>query len=304
MRAVPLAGALIATCALAGGPATATEFLGMKLEGSFGEGGFDRYVPPITMPTLNETPFITTEVHPFYVFHNIPSEFVTDGGGVHAFAAQARLAITDRLGFIASTDGYADINFDAALPNSNGFLDLTFGLKYAVISDPAAGEIVTVGARYTAPIGNVNIGGTGIDLNGADNGSIDAFVSGAKLYEDLQLQGLLGIQAALSDEGWSYFHAHMHADYELFEGFFPLVEANVIAPIEGGDRLQGATLTGTDIFDLGASDPETTITLGVGARYHLLDWAQIGAAVSTNMNAGSGNSVHGMRVYTDLVFHF
>ena len=304
MRIAPFAGALLIASALGTPHAAADEIFGLDLSGSFGEGGFDRYVPPITMPTLNETPFITTEVRPIYLYHNIPSEFITGGGDVNGVAAQARIAFSDRFGFIATTDGWADINFAGVLPNSNGLLDVTAGVKYAVISDPEAGQIVSVGLRYTAPLGNVNIASTGLDLNGSENGSIDAFITGAKVYEEIQLQGSVGVQAALSGESWTYLHAHAHADYELFDGFFPLVEANVIAPIQGGDRLPGAPLTGTDLFDLGAGNPETTVTLGIGARYQILDWAMLGAAVSTNMNAGSGNSLHGTRVYTDMVFHF
>jgi|GEM_PF-4581192 len=50
--------ALALAAVLAAGPA---------LAGSLGEGGFSRYVPAVTMPTLNETPFITTEVKPIYI---------------------------------------------------------------------------------------------------------------------------------------------------------------------------------------------------------------------------------------------
>ena len=296
--------ALAASAIVATGPAVADGILG-SLEGSFGEGGFeDRYVPPVTMPTLNESPFITTEARPIYIYHKIPNDFLTGGGSVHAYALQARMALTDRLAFIATTDGYADLNFDAGLPNTNGFLDITAGLKYAVISDPAAGEIVTLGARYTAPTGNVDIESAGIGLTGEGNGCVDLFVSGAKTYDDFQLQGSIGAQIGLAEESWSYVHAHGHANIELFENFFPLFEANMILPFDGGDRIAGSTLTGTDVFDFGASDPDMVFTVGIGARYRVLDNVIFGTAVSNNIIDTENTGVHGMRVTTDLTLHF
>lgn len=306
MRQARMAAALLAASTLlATGPSAADGIFG-SMEGSFGEGGFKRhYVPPSTMPTLNETPFITTELRPIYIYHKIPDGFVTTGGTVNAVAAQARFAFSDRLGFIATADGYSDIDFDAGLPNTNGFLDITVGLKYAVISDPAAGEIVTVGARYTAPTGNVDIEAAGIGLTGEGSGFLDAFVTGAKLYDEMQLQGLLGFQYGISDESWSYFHVHGHVDVELFEGFFPLLEANAILPVDGGDRIPGSSLTGTDVFDFGASDPDIVFTLGAGFRYRLFENAILGTAVSTNLTDQAPTSVHGgLRVTTDLTIHF
>jgi hypothetical protein len=61
-----LAGTIL-SAGLMVGPAAAQELMGFNLSGSFGEGGFSRYVPPVTMPTLNESPFITTEVKPIFI---------------------------------------------------------------------------------------------------------------------------------------------------------------------------------------------------------------------------------------------
>ena len=305
MRASTALAAGLVAAGLAATPGTAEDMFGLELAGSFGEGGFDRYVPPVTHFVLNETPFITTEVKPIYAYHKIPDGFLTGGGTVNAGAIQGRVAITDRLAIIATTDGYADFDFEAGLPDADGFLDLTAGVKYAMISDPAVGEIVSVGLRYTAPVGNVDT--AGIDLTGAGNGYIDAFVSGAKLYETgTQLQGSIGVQAALSDENWSYIHVHGHADHEVLPGFFPLIEANAIIPVDGGDRLPGASLTGADIADIGASDPSPIFTLGIGARYRPAENVILGAAVEGNVLDinGAADSVFGMRITTDVTIYF
>jgi hypothetical protein len=210
-------GALTLLAALAAAPASAGGLFGLDIDGSFGEGGFARYVPPVTNPLFNETPFITTEVKPFYVYHHIPNDFVTEGGSVNVVALQARLAITERLGFIATTDGYTDINFDSTLEDDSGFNDLATGLKYAVISDPAAGHIATVGVRYTASVGTLE--SNGLEFNGVGDGYIDVFVTRAKLFEKTQLQGSVGTQIALSGKNVGFLHASLHADYEILPGF-------------------------------------------------------------------------------------
>ena len=302
-----LGGIALSACMLAS-PAAAQSILGLELdlEGSLGEDGFTHYVPPVTMPTLSESPFITTEVKPIFIYHRIPDGFVTDGGRVLAGAVQGRIALTDRFAIIATTDGYADIDFEDVLPDTDGFLDLAAGVKYAVISDPEQGNIVSVGARYTAPIGNIDT--AGIDLTGVGNGSLDAFVSGAKIYDwGLQVQGSAGFQWGLSDESWSFIHAHGHVDLEVAPGFFPLLEANVILPVDGGDRIPGAQLTGADVFDIGASDPQPIFTLAIGARYRATDNIIFGAAVEGNVldiGNDSADSVYGWRVTTDLTIHF
>jgi len=51
-------------------------FLGLDLNGSLGDGRHSRYVPPVTNPVFNETPYITTEARAFYFHHEIPDDFV------------------------------------------------------------------------------------------------------------------------------------------------------------------------------------------------------------------------------------
>jgi hypothetical protein len=293
-----MAVAMAATPAMADGP------FGLQLEGSFGDGGFSKYRPNITNPIFNESPFITTEVRPIYVYHNIPDDFITDGGSVNVAAVQARLAVTDRLGIIATTDGYSWLNFDNVLPDTDGWNDITVGVKYAVISDPEAGVIVTPGLRYTIPVGNIDT--AGLDLNGHAGGYLNPFISAAYLFDKVQLQGMVGANISLTDDGTSMFLASLHADYEVFPGFYPMVEMNLFAPIDGGDQLRGpvlGNLTGADLFDLASDDPETILTLGGGFRYAFTDNVMFGVGADVNVLQDE-NHVYGWRILTDLVVHF
>ncbi len=305
VSAAALAAALVAAPAAAQDPLG----LGMDLAGSLGErGGWTRYVPPVTQFVLNETPFITTELKPVFLYHNIPDGFITDGGRVIAGAVQGRLAINDRFAIIATTDGYADIDFDEVLPDTDGFLDLTAGVKYALISDPAAGNILTAGLRYVAPVGNIETGG--IDLNGGSSkGYVNGFLTGAKIFETgTQVQAAVGYQAALDrSENWSFVHLHVHVDHEVSPGFYPLIETNFILPTDGGQRIPGASLTGADVFDIGASDPDGIVTFAAGARYRFTENVIAGGAFEANLvdiGADEANSVYGWRITTDLTIHF
>ncbi|MDH3667214.1 MAG: hypothetical protein OEN23_09835 [Paracoccaceae bacterium] len=94
-------------------------------------------------------------------------------------------------------------------------------------------------------------------------------------------------------------------------GIFPLIEANLFVPLDGGNQIPGSNLTGVDILDIGASDPEEILTLAVGARARLSDNILFGAAfeknvLSNNITGTSGTeaSVWGWRITTDLTIHF
>ena len=281
-----------------------SNFLGLDLEGSLGEGRHSRYVPPLTNPIFNETPYITTEARGIYFYHDIPDDFVTEGGNVHLAALQLRLAITERLGFIATKDGYADLNFDEVLEDEEGFANIAFGFKYAVISDPENEGILTAGLRYEIPIADLETGG--IELQGNGDGFLNPFITGARAFGDLGLQASLGANFALDpDEDNSILHYSLHADYELLPGFFPIVELNGFTAFNNADRLTGALgeLDGVDVLNFGSEDRGTTVTLGGGARYRLNDHLQFGTGAEIPLT-DRDDTIFGYRLYFDVVASF
>lgn len=301
-------GFCAAACAAAllvvapGGSAEAQSFLDdWRIEGSLGEGGFSRYVPPVSNPIFNETPLITTEIRPIYFHQKIPGDFLTNGGDIDVAAIQARLAITERFGLIATTDGYAWANFKQALPDSKGLADLGLGAKYAVHYDPMAGEIITLGARYTIPVGTLDVGA--IDLAGYGDGYVHGFVSGMKIIDDLQLQGNIGFQQAVSGKNTSTFYASAHASYEVMDGLYPLIEFNAFVPYDGGNTMRNSKLTGFEVADFGSSDPKNTFTVAPGLRWRAHDNAILGAAFEYNLNEDK-NTLFQWRAMVDMAIHF
>lgn len=293
-----LAGFLIAAAAF---PLHSAAAAPLDFSGSLGEGGFARYVPAVTNPIFNETPLITTELRPIYFRQKIPSDFPSGGGDIDVVAAQLRVAITNRLGFLATTDGYAWADFDAALPDSSGFADLAVGLKYAVVYDPAAGEALTLGLRYTLPSGNLDVGN--IDLTGYGAGSLHIFASGLKQSGPWQFQGNVGVQQALSGDATSFAYGSAHVSYEVLPGLYPLAELNVFLPYDGGDRLPGSQLTGVDVADFGSSDPKNSVTVAGGLRWRPAENVILGGAFEYNLSESPDHLME-WRAMFDAVIHF
>lgn len=279
-------------------------FLGLDLKGSLGEGRHSRYVPPLTNPILNETPYVTTEARAFYFYNSIPNDFVTDGGHINLVALQLRLALTERLGFIATKDGYVDAYFDEVLDDEDGFANIALGLKYAWISEPETETLLTTGLRYEIPIQDVETGG--IELQGDGDGFLNPFITGTRSFGDFGLQASFGANLALRpSEDTSILHYSLHADYEILPGLFPIFEVNGYTAINNGDRSEGAIgqLDGLDALNFGSEDRDTTVVVGGGLRYQFNDHIQIGAGAETPITEDD-NTIMEYRVYFDVVLSY
>ncbi len=274
--------------------------------GSIGPGGHERYVPPLSNPLFNETPHITTEIRPIYFYQKIPDDFPTGGGNIDVVAAEVRIALTETFGIIASKDGYAWADFDSGLEDDSGFANISIGFKYAFLSDPTAGAIATFGVEYEVPIGGIET--SGIRLQGGGDGFVDIFLAGEKVYNEGMLAGWAfqanaGVNLAIdTDYDTSIFHGSLHADYELFPGFYPLAEVNLFAPVDHGNRIAGE-FDGVDLLHFGSTDRETAVTGALGFRYRFME-NLIGGVGYEHFLTDDDFSTMDYRIYTDLVIHF
>ncbi len=81
-------------------------------------------IASIHSAAADETPYITTQARPLYLRPQFPNRFVTEGGSVNFIALQLRLALSERLGFIANPDGVLRPGGRVrALPHVAGFTD-------------------------------------------------------------------------------------------------------------------------------------------------------------------------------------
>ena len=95
------------------------------------EARWEGFRKPIIAPYLFEDPFVTTGASLYYIYHEFPDDSALGGGEVHVAALQLRLALTERLGFIATKDGYVWLRPDLPLlDDEEGWMNLGAGLKY------------------------------------------------------------------------------------------------------------------------------------------------------------------------------
>lgn len=231
-------------------------------------------ISPVANPLHFEDPVIRSEIRPVFVYHNIHPGFLTGGGQAQLYALQIRYAITERLAFIATQDGYFDIN-SGALGNPDGWMDLAAGFKYALIDDPANQFILTPGFTYTIPSGDRRV------FQGRGGGEFDLFVSAMKGFGDFHLTGNIGFRLPLvSNENSSFFHTSFMADYFVSRWFIPFVQVNTWTVMNAGNNIPGLTSEGYDVinFGAGASQGVTQVTLGGGFRVRLTDNLDIGLA--------------------------
>jgi hypothetical protein len=295
MRISSVSGAALALAAAL--PAAAADF---DFKGSLGPNGLTRYVPPVANPLFNETPYITTEIRPIYLHNEIPKSFPTGGGRIDLGAAEVRVALTDRLGFIASKDGYADIDYNGTFPHERGFANISLGLKYAVFIDRPSNTIVTVGAEYEPPTGGLRAGP--IDLQGGGAGLLDLFATGATVIGKLGLQGSIGTNQALDrHHDSSMLHYSGHLNYEVLPNFFPLFEMNGFTVVQSGKRTP-LNVEGVDLVNFGSTRGGTVVTAAFGARYRFTDHIILGAAYERPVT--NREDLLGWRVYVDLVLSY
>jgi hypothetical protein len=272
----------------------------LDLGGSLGEaGGHGRYVAPISNPIFNETPYITTEARPMHLHQEIPDKFLTGGGDIDVIAVQLRVALTERLGFIATKDGWADIDFDSVLDDESGFANLAFGFKYAILSNPETCSLLTAGVRYEAPSGSLS--SSGISLQGSGDGLFDLFLTGAHVFGPLGLQASVGTQLAIDgSHDTSFVHYSVHADWEILDRAYPTLELNGFSPIEDGSRT-AVGVNGLDLVNLGSANSKTVVTIAPGLRLRLTDNVLFGMAFEVPMT--DAEDLMDWRLTTDFVLH-
>lgn len=271
------------------------------------------HVAPMSMPYLFEDPYITTELNLVGIYHGFPSDSVFNGGEAGVVALQARLALTDRLAFIATKDGYMVNRPDHPwLKNEEGFMDITAGFKYAVIDNRELGLIVTPSLRVEIPVGNADV------FQGQGEGVFIPGISVGWGPKNVHLITDIGAQLPVDkDRDSSSVFYNIHLDQAFKVGFIPgadfivpFVELNGMVWVDSGegkasvalksppapvqhvplraaqDILNGAGVTrdrrfeGADVANLGSSGMagEDLVTFAWGFRVPLRNGVSTGFA--------------------------
>lgn len=219
-----------------------------------------QFVAPITSPYYHENSFITSDVRAWYLYHDFPDSVL--GGDVQVAAVQVRLALTDRLQFVAYKDGYAW--FDDTVVNDQGLMDIAAGLKWNFYRDAAEQLSAAVGVGYEIAAGDDEV------LQNDDE--LRLWFSIDKGFDDLHVGFTFnyfyptGSEDALGDAERITWHVHL--DYYLCEWFSPVVEFNGYHTIDASSTMP-LPFTGVDVTNLGGGESEDVVTMGIGGAFRL-----------------------------------
>jgi hypothetical protein len=281
--------------------------------------GFEKARRPISNPTLFDLALPTTNLHPIFLHHRLPSSITKTtpgnlpiGGDVQLYALQFEIAMNERLSIVATKDGYVDFNPNSTLTKSSGFANLGAGAKYAFLLDPASQTAVSGTMTFELPTGNSDV------LQGEGKGAVNLILNGLKLVDDWQFAAAAGAQIPFSDEQSTNGFISTHASYEVCSWFIPLVELNWFHVIDAGNgtgnfagQAGGGVpglidFEGGDLFNLGAvnaGDNRDLVTAAIGFRSRLTDSATLGVAYEIPLTDDE-SSLMKDRITLDLVWTF
>ena len=221
-----------------------------------GDPCFDDFISPMINFVYFEDPRNLTELRPIFVSHWVPNTIgngIPAGGSVQLYAAQFRLALTDKLSLIAVKDGFIVDNTGGTLDTllDDGWADVTAGLKYNLVRDPQSGSLLSLGATYELPIGSTR------SLQDIGDGEFHFFAtSGQRLAGgNAHWLSALGLRVPLDNEVQNTaFHWSNHFDLRLTNTLFVFSELAWWHWLE--DAANGAALgvAGQDLFNLSAND--------------------------------------------------
>ncbi len=213
----------------------------------------ERFAEPLGNPIYFESPFIDTNVRVFYLWHDFANGSPLRGGDLNVWAAQIRVALSDRLAFLATKDGWSDLDA-GLLPSASGWNDFAIGLKYACIVDEASQFIMTGGIRWELHNGDPDV------LQGGDAGDneLSPFVSFAKGWGRYNFMGNLTGRLPMDHNDGNYIVSwDLHVDIEIapdiLPGFFPLLEIHALHYLSDASALP-LSVGGLDYSNIGAAN--------------------------------------------------
>ncbi len=238
---------------------------------------FYYFISPQSNPLLFEDPRTVSEVRAHFVNQWIPNNNpVFLGGTAQYVALQARVALTERLSFIATKDGYIWLNpTNPAVGNPEGFADVAGGLKYNLIRNPATQTIVSAGFTYDF------IDGARRVFQGNGNGEFNVFLTGGReFFEVFHWMGNSGLRLPLDTNARSSMYWSSHAfDVMLTRRLYLTTQFNWFHWFESGGALP-VDFEGSDLFNLGSNNVagNDLVTQSVGTRFKFGRYHETGIA--------------------------
>ena len=265
-------------------------------------------ISPVANPIYFEDPNVTSEVRPIYMYHSLPNTFhysggsVPLGGEVQVTALQIRYALTDRLGLIASKDGYIEFQPKNTLAHEYGWADLAAGLKYELIKDEKNQFLLTPGFTFTVPTGSRAV------YQGDGSGEWNLFASAEKGFDQLHFTANTGFIIPNNfAENTAQLHFSGQVDYHVCQYFIPFAVANGYTILSNGNHNElpvPLNTEGYDLINFGSTDASgtTQFSVGGGARSRIVKNVDVG--VSYEVGVGNSVGIFHTRITADLIWRF
>lgn len=237
--------------------------------------GFEHFYEAVGNPLYFESPFINTQVKLLFLHHEFDGDSQLGGGRVNVYAAQARIAVTERIAIIATKDGWSQLE-GTILPDAGGWNDIALGLKGAFYVDRANDFVATASFRWMWGNGDKDV------LMGGSQ-EVSPGVSFAKGWDDFHMIGNFVWRIPTdSDKGNEIIQWDAHFDYDLssigLKGVAPIIEFHGLHYLSDGERTP-LNIGGLDYTNLGSTNVEgsSVVWAGFGARVKLTPNFSVGA---------------------------
>ncbi len=237
---------------------------------------FPGFIGPISNPILSKDPRSLTEARALFIHNVVDASNPVGLDTFQAYALQVRLALTERLAFIADKDGYAVLN-DRMGDSNDGWLNVAAGLKYAFVRDVEQQMLLTGGFMYEIPNGEADV------FQGQGDGLFTVFSTfGKEVAQHNHFLATVGYQFPLDgNQNASFWYTSLHVDRHIGRGFYPLLELNWFHYTSGGDRgIPGAIGDGDGLINIGTDDlsGNDLVTMAVGLKAVRTRHCEIGTA--------------------------
>lgn len=267
---------------------------------------FDDFISPMINFVFFEDPRTVTELRPIFVNHWVPSTIgnnVPAGGSVQLYAAQFRIALTERLSVIATKDGFIVDNTNGALDGllDDGWADVSAGLKYNLLRDPCNGTIVSTGFTYELPVGSSDA------LQAQGDGEFHLFLTGGQRLWDGNAHVLSSVGYRLpvdSSLQSSAIHWSNHFDVRMTDTVYLFTELAWWHWTDDASQGSALGVAGQDLFNLRVNDVagNNLVTQNVGMRYKPNRHLETGIAYEFPLTGFQ--DVIDSRLTVDMIFRY
>lgn len=265
----------------------------------YGDPHFRDKPRPVGSPLYFEDPFINSDARLVYLYHKFPKDSALKGGDLNVYALQLRLALTDRLQFLATCDGYSHLE-SPILDDDSGWNDLALGAKYALYVDHENDFLVSGGLKWRLSNGHAK----------TLHGNVDELTPFISMYKGWGkwnfIADVAGRIAMDEHRGNHLLSYNLSTSYEILDNlFFPLFEFHGVHYLSNGDRLP-LDIGGLDYANIGSNDVAGHAAFwgGIGARWNIVEHVSWGAVWEFPMQTTTNNDIFDYRVTTNLIFTF